>query len=80
MSQNNNSLEAPELMDIIAFQLRKLSGMELTDRNIGKCIAQSKEIGNLAGKAIALSHYELEKRRIGVPGRQMLPPADDKAA
>jgi hypothetical protein len=59
-------------MDILANQLRKLAAMELTDRNIGKCIAQSKEIGNLAGKAIALSHYELEKQRIGMPSPSLL--------
>lgn len=77
MSQSNNSpLEAPELMSIIASQLRKLSAMEITDRNIGKCISQSKEIGNLAGKAIALSYYELEKRRIGPPTKQLLPPIE----
>ena len=72
----NNQLDAPELMEIIANQLRKLAGMELTDRNIGKCIAQSKEIGNLSGKAIALSHYELERRRIGPPSKGLLPIAE----
>jgi hypothetical protein len=46
--------------------------MELTDRNISKCIAQSKEVGNLAGKAIALSHYELEKQRLGIPSKALL--------
>jgi hypothetical protein len=71
MSQNKQ-LEAPELMDIIANQLRKLSSLELTDKNLGKAIAQSKEIGNLAGKAIALSHYELEKKRIGIPSKQLI--------
>lgn len=71
MNERKN-LEACELMDIIANQLRKLSSMELADRNIGKCIAQSKEIGNLAGKAIALSHYELEKRRIAAPTGTLL--------
>lgn len=48
----------------------------LADRNIGKCIAQSKEVSNLAGKAIALSHYELEKRRIGPPSKQLLLPSE----
>lgn len=71
--KQNKELGASELMNIIADQLRKLSSMELSDRNIGKCIAQSKEIGNLAGKAIALSHYELERKRIGSGSTSLLP-------
>jgi hypothetical protein len=41
---------------------------------MGKLIAQSKEVGNLAGKAIALSAYELEKKRVGTGSNQKLLP------
>jgi hypothetical protein len=47
--------------------------MDLSDRNIGKCIAQSKEIGNLAGKAIQLSAYEIEKQKLGLSTDELIP-------
>jgi aminoglycoside phosphotransferase len=68
----NNELKASELMDIIASQLRSLHEMDLNDRNIGKCIAKSKEVANLAGKAITLSYYELERQKMSV-GDKLLP-------
>lgn len=72
-------MQASELMDIVSSQLRKLSSMDLNDRNIGKCIAQSKEVGNLSGKCITLAAYELEKQRLGVEGQNLLPESKSKS-
>ncbi len=68
-----NNITAKELMQILSSQIRELSSMDINDRNISKCIAKSKEVSNLAGKAIALSAYELEKIKIGNVGENLLP-------
>lgn len=66
-------LTSIELMDIISNNLRELNSIDINDRNIGKTIARSKEIGNLAGKAISLSAFALEKQRLGVTNSNLLP-------
>lgn len=71
--QKNDKITATELMGILSTTLRELSSMDLNDRNIGKCIARSKEISNLAGKAISLSAYELEKNKAGIKSTELLP-------
>jgi len=70
--KQQNELTAKELMQIVATQLRTLSQTDINDRNMTKLIAQSKEVGNLAGKAIALSSFELEKSKAGVKGQPLL--------
>jgi hypothetical protein len=64
--QEETVMTAPELMNIISKQLRTLAETPITDKNMPRLISQSKEVGNLAGKAIALSGYELEKQTRGL--------------
>lgn len=61
--ENNQTqpLQVTELHEILAKQVRTLTNTDINDRNMPKIIAQSKEVGNLAGKIIALSHYDLLK-------------------
>lgn len=62
--KQNEKLSGVELMDILASQLRTLHATKVDDRNFMKVVAQSKEVGNLAGKAIQLASYDLERSRI----------------
>lgn len=75
--QDKGNISASELMSILTNTLRELSSMDLNDKNVGKCIARSKEISNLAGKAISLSVYELEKNKAGFTNPTNLLPTEN---
>lgn len=61
-------MNAQELRDIIAVQLRTLNNADIKDKNIGKKVDLAKQVFNGAGKLIALSVYVLEAQKLGTKG------------
>lgn len=76
MKNNNNlkQLEAGELMDMIAKQLRMLDVLDVNDKSAMKNIAKSKEVFNGAGKAIKLSAFVYQQHGLATGGK-LLPEA-----
>jgi hypothetical protein len=56
----------------VNFQRMHTSVSNVIANDGDKHICMYLEVGNLAGKAIALSHYELEKRRVAAPTTTLL--------
>jgi hypothetical protein len=62
-----NKMNALELLDILSDTLRDLNSQEVkeSNRNFNRQCAKAKEIGNIAGKMIALTAQQLYAIELG---------------